>query len=103
MAKEHHIGYPVLNDKNEPVGEVTLLEASQIDKSKRAETRVEQIMRKKLVTANPDETGLDVFKKMSENETGRVAVVDPTDNKKLLGIVTKADLMDVLTKHPEHS
>jgi coenzyme F420 hydrogenase subunit beta len=103
MAKEHHIGYPVVNEKDEPVGEVTLLEASQIDKGKRAEIRVEQVMRKKLVTANPNETGLDVFKKMSENETGRVIVVDPADKKRLLGIVTKADLMDALTKHAAHS
>jgi CBS domain-containing protein len=100
MAMEHHIGYPVVNEKKEPVGEVTLLEASQIEKSKRAETRVAQIMRKKLVTANPGETGLDVFKKMSQNETGRVMVVDPTDKKKILGIVTKADLMDALAKNP---
>ncbi len=100
MAVEHHIGYPVVNEKDETVGEITLLEASQIDKSKRAETRVEQVMRKKLVTVNPGETGLDVFKKMSENETGRAIVVDPADKKKLLGIVTKTDLMDALTKHP---
>jgi CBS domain-containing protein len=100
MAKEHHIGYPVMNEKDEPVGEVTLEEASQIDKNKRKETRVEQVMRKKLVTACPGETGLDVFRKMSKNETGRVVVVDPTDKNKILGIVTKSDLMDVLIKHP---
>jgi coenzyme F420 hydrogenase subunit beta len=101
MAKEHHMGYPVVNEKDEPVGEVTLLEASQIDKNKRTETRVEQVMRKQLVTANPGETGLDVFKKMSKNETGRVIVVNPANKKELLGIVTKADLMDALTKHPQ--
>jgi coenzyme F420 hydrogenase subunit beta len=100
MVKEHHIGYPVMNEKDEPVGEVTLEEASQIDKSKRKETRVEQVMRKKLVTACPGETGLGVFRKMSKNETGRVVVVDPTDKNKILGIVTKSDLMDVLIKHP---
>jgi coenzyme F420 hydrogenase subunit beta len=100
MARENHIGYPVVNEKGEPVGEVTLLEASQIDKSKRAETCVAQVMRKKIVTVNPGETGQDVFRKMSENETGRVIVVDPADPKKILGIVTKADLMDALIKHP---
>lgn len=98
MAKEHHIGYPVVNEKNEPVGEVTLLEASQIDKTERSKVRVEQVMRKKLVTALPTETGLDVFKKMSAHETGRVVVLDPTNRNKLIGIVTKSDLMDALTK-----
>lgn len=99
MAKEQHTGYPVVNEKNEPIGEVTLLEASLIDKTKRKEIRVEQVMRKKLVTAKPGETGLDVFRKMSKYETGRVAVVDPADKDKLLGIITKADLMDALIKH----
>jgi predicted transcriptional regulator len=100
MTCEHHIGYPVLNEKNEPVGEVTLEEAAQIEKTKRKETLVEQVMRRKVVTAKPEETGLDVFRKMTKNETGRVIVVDPADKNKILGIVTKADLMDALIKHP---
>ena len=100
MTCEHHIGYPVLNEKNEPVGEVTLEEAAQIDKTKRKETLVEQVMRRKVVTAKPEETGLDVFRKMTKNETGRVIVVDSADKNKILGIVTKADLMDALIKHP---
>jgi coenzyme F420 hydrogenase subunit beta len=100
MAKEHHIGYPVVNEKGEPVGVVTLEEASQIDKNQRNKTSVEQVMRKKVVTALPEETGLDVFKKMSRNETGRVIIVDPNNKNKILGIVTKLDLMDALMKHP---
>jgi coenzyme F420 hydrogenase subunit beta len=100
MAKDHHIGYPVLNEKNEPIGEVTLEEASQIDKDKRKDTCVEHVMRKKIVTALPMETGLSVFRKMSKNETGRVIVLDPADKQKIVGIVTKSDLMHALTKHP---
>jgi len=100
MTRDHHIGYPVVNDKNEPIGEVTLVEASQIDKDARKETRVEQVMRKRLVTAHPSETGLDVFRKMSKYETGRVVVIDPADKNKILGIVTKSNLMDALLKNP---
>jgi len=99
MAKEHHIGYPVVNKNEEPIGEVTLEEASQIDKDKRKETRVEKVMRKKFVAACLGETGLDVFKRMSENETGRVIVVDPKKKSKILGIITKSDLMDALIKN----
>ncbi len=51
-----------------------------------------------LVIAYPDETALDVFKRMSENETGRVLVLDRADPKKLVGVVTKTDLMHILTK-----
>jgi len=98
MVKKHHVGYPVLDEKGDLVGVVTLEQASQIDKEKRQETKVEQVMRKKLVKALPGETGLDVFRKMSEHETGRVVVVDPTNKSKLVGIVTKSDLIEVLLK-----
>ena len=98
MTKEHHIGYPVVNWKGEPIGTVTLEEASAIDKDQREQMRVEEVMRKEVVTANPGETGLEVLKKMSKYQTGRVVVVDPKDKSKLLGIVTKTDLMDALTK-----
>jgi CBS domain-containing protein len=37
---------------------------------------------------------------MRKNETGRVVVLDPVNKNKLLGIVTKSDLMDALIKHP---
>jgi len=59
---------------------------------------VEQVMRKKIVTVNPRETGLDVLKKMSRHQTGRIIVVDPKNKGKILGIVTKTDLMDALIK-----
>ena len=99
MAKDQHVGYPVVDKKGVLVGTVTLEEASMVAKDKRKETRVEQVMRRKPVTAYPGETALDAFKKMSKYETGRVIVVDPEDKNRLLGIVTKADLMHALTQH----
>jgi CBS domain-containing protein len=98
VARSHHVGYPLMNKDNEPIGWVTIEEASSVDKTKRDTTSVSQIARRKLVTAYPDETALDVFKRMSENETGRVIIVDRADNKKLIGIITKTDLMHTLTK-----
>jgi coenzyme F420 hydrogenase subunit beta len=98
LARYHHVGYPVVNEKNETVGWITLEEVSKVDKTKRNETLVSQIARRKLVTAYPDETALEVFKRMSENETGRVLVIDRADPKNLVGVVTKSDLMHTLTK-----
>ena len=51
-----------------------------------------------MVVVYTDETALDAFKRMSEKETGRVFVFDRANPKKLLGIVTKTDLMHTLTK-----
>lgn len=98
VAIHHHIGYPVINEKGEPVGWVTLEEAAGVAKKKRDKTLVGQITRQKLAVAYPDETALDAFKRMSEHETGRVLVFDRANPKKLLGVVTKTDLMHTLVK-----
>jgi coenzyme F420 hydrogenase subunit beta len=98
VARYHHVGYPLVNENNEAVGWVTLEEAANVDKNKRNETLVSQIARRNLVTAYPDETALDAFKRMSKSETGRVLVLDRADPKKLVGVVTKTDLMQTLTK-----
>ena len=97
VARYHHVGYPLMNENNEPVGIAMLEDAASVDKTKRAQTTVSQIAKRKLVTAYSDETALDVFKKMSENETGRVLVMDRANPKKMVGIVTKTDLMHTLT------
>ncbi len=98
VAKHHHIGYPVINENGEPIGLVTLEEASKVEKKKRKETLVGHITLRKLVAAYPGETVLDAFKRMSEHETGRILVFDPANPKKLLGIITKTDLMHTLIK-----
>ena len=97
VAIHHHIGYPVVNEEGNPVGWVTLEEAASVAKKKRDETLVSKIMRRKLVVAFPDETALDAFKRMSENETGRVLIFDRANPKKLIGVVTKTDLMLTMT------
>ncbi|MCW4006355.1 MAG: Coenzyme F420 hydrogenase/dehydrogenase, beta subunit C-terminal domain [Candidatus Bathyarchaeota archaeon] len=96
MAKQHHIGYPVVNQKEEPIGLITLEEASQTDKSKRATTTVKEILNKKPISVKPDDTAMDAFKKMTKHETGRVLVVDPENPKKIIGMVTKTDLMHTM-------
>ncbi len=96
MAMEQHGGYPVTNGKDELVGIVTIEEASFVDKKKRDQTFVGAIARPNLDVVYPGETALDAYKKMSKQETGRVLVLDPKDPQRVIGIVTKADLMHAL-------
>ena len=98
VAKHHHISYPMTNERGEAVGWITLEEASSVPKSKRATTLVSEVARRKPIAAYTDETALDAFKRMSENETGRILIFDRKNPKKLVGIVTKTDLMHTLTK-----
>jgi coenzyme F420 hydrogenase subunit beta len=97
VAKYHHVGYPLVNENNETTGWITLEEAANVPKSKRGITLVGKIARRELAVAYPDETALDAFRRMSETKTGRVLVLDKADPKKLLGVVTKTDIMHILT------
>ncbi len=98
ISKEHHLGYPVINEKGELVGIVTIEEASFVEDKKRSETCVGSIARPNLDVVYPGETALDAFKKMSAQETGRVLVLDPENPQRVIGIVTKADLLYALVQ-----
>jgi coenzyme F420 hydrogenase subunit beta len=97
IAKLHHVGYPVVNKNGEPIGIATLEEAAKIDQKRRDDTPVSNITRRGVVAVYPGETALDVFKKMEKNEVGRILVLDPADPKRMLGMITKTDLMRFLT------
>jgi coenzyme F420 hydrogenase subunit beta len=101
VARYHHITYPVVNKNNEPVGIATLEEASKIAQPNRKDTAVSKIMRSKLVTAYPEETALDAFRKMEKHEVGRILIMDPENPKKMLGMVTKTDLMHIMTNNAQ--
>ena len=96
MVKQHHIGYPVLNAKGEPVGIVTVEEASQVEKSQRDKTLIQQIISRKPVSVCPEDTALDALRKMTQFETGRLIVTNPEEPTKILGMVTKSDLMHTM-------
>ena len=96
MTKHHHMGYPVLNERKELVGIVTFDDVSKVPASRRKETLVKDIAHKRLITAYPNESAMVVYEKMSEHKIGRILVVDRRNPKKLLGIITKTDIMHVL-------
>lgn len=103
MATKTYIGYPVINQYNELVGVVTMEEATKVDKAARWKTQVGRIARPNVDVCYPGETALDAYRKMSNIETGRVLILDPEDPKKILGIVTKGDLMHALLKQASDS
>ena len=103
MASEQYDGYPVTNEKDELVGVVTMEDVSFVDKKERDKTLVGDITRPNIGVAHPGETALDAYKKMSKQETRRVVVLDPKNPQKLLGIITKADLLHALVTQPEET
>jgi coenzyme F420 hydrogenase subunit beta len=96
MSKQHHVSYPVLDAIGKPIGVVTIQDIWQIDTETQKKMPVKELLKQKLVSVLPTDTALDAFHKMSEFEIGRVIVVDPSNTDKLVGMVTKSDMMHTL-------
>ncbi len=103
MATETYIGYPVVNEEGELLGVVTMEEVANVDKASRWKTTVGSIARHNIDVCYPGETALDALKKMSRQETGRIIVLDPTNPKKMLGIITKRDIMHTMVEQASES
>jgi CIC family chloride channel protein len=99
MATKSHTGYPVVEENGELSGVVTIEEVAMVDKDSRSNTSVGSIARKNLDVCYPGETALDAFRKMSNLETGRIIVLDADNPCRMLGIISKRDLMHALVKH----
>jgi coenzyme F420 hydrogenase subunit beta len=92
ISEHRHMGYPIVDERNELVGIVTFDEVASVLPSKRGETLVKDVASKKLVTSYPDETVFDVYEKMTKHKIGRVLIVDRENPRKLLGIISKTDI-----------
>jgi len=96
MAKHHHTGYPVVDETGDFIGIVALEDVVKIEKEKRDDVLIHDIVPKNPVVIHPEELALDAFKKMRMHDAGRIAVVDEANPKKIVGILTKTDLWHIL-------
>ena len=87
-----HLGYPVV-ENGKLVGIITFEDVEKVPFEKRAMVKVKDVMSTKLIVTYPDETLENVLRKLIENDIGRLPVVDRNDKSKLLGIITRSDVM----------
>ncbi|WP_456329661.1 chloride channel protein [Archaeoglobus sp.] len=92
IEKTGHMGFPVvLNDKL--VGVVTFEDIERVPFENRDKTLVRDIMTKDLIVTYPDETLEEALIKLVDKGIGRLPVVDREDERKLLGLITRSDIM----------
>jgi CBS domain-containing protein len=95
MTKNRIGGIPVV-DGGRLVGIVTLTDIKKVNRKQMIATKLEAVMTKKLVVANPEEKLSAVLSRMSSHKIGRVPVVSRTGHR-LLGIVTHKDAAYAMT------
>lgn len=95
MEHSPHTGFPVVNAQGELLGMVTYAEVHQsLDVNLEAkEVSIEQIMRKKVPTAFTEEDLGTVVRRMQEFDVDRISIVDPDNPKRLLGLITRTNII----------
>ncbi len=84
---------PVLNEDAELCGIVSMADVTKIDRSARVNVRVAAVYTREVQAAFPDQTVHEVVERMRERHLANFPVVSRREEKKLLGMVTKTDIV----------
>ncbi|MDZ7704837.1 MAG: M50 family metallopeptidase [Trueperaceae bacterium] len=90
MFYRKHLGYPVVDDTGTLRGFVKLQNAKDVDE----DTIVEKIMSRQPNTISPDADALEAFKRINQDDIGRLVVTDEQGD--MVGILSKTDLVRVI-------
>ncbi|NPA90830.1 MAG: CBS domain-containing protein [Chloroflexi bacterium] len=94
FVQAHGHGFPVVNEKGELVGIVSLADYQQAMKRKDFDRlRVRDIMTRDLLVAYPDETLWEALRKLGLRDVSRLPVVSRQNPKQLLGVIRRRDII----------
>lgn len=97
IERTGYIGYPVV-ENGKLVGVITFEDVEKVPIEDRAKTKVRDVMTTDLIVAYPDEDLRSALAKIVNHNIGRLLVVPRDDNTKLLGIITKGDIIKAYAK-----
>ena len=94
-----HGGFPVV-ENGQLLGMITMHDLREVPKEKRAQTKVKEVMtsKEKLIFVKPNEPAIEALVKLSRRDVGRVPVVE---NERLVGILTRSDLLRAIRARTE--
>ncbi len=98
IEKTGHIGFPVLDDRGNLAGIITFEDVEKVPPEERDLTMVGDVMTTELIVAYPDETLEACLRKLVVHDIGRLPVVARSDSSKLLGLITKTDIIKAHAK-----
>ena len=88
-----HHGFPVLDARQRLVGVASWKDAQSVPYSKRETTPITDVMASRVWTVVPEDTSRAALNLIETYSIGRVVVVDPLDERRVLGVVTRQDLI----------
>lgn len=98
MQASRHAGFPVLDSKGKLSGIVTLSDLRSKVKYGEVDKKIGDIATRSVEVAYPDETLEAILKRLGSKQIGRIPVVDREDRTKLLGLITRSDVVNSYNK-----
>ncbi|SDF67102.1 chloride channel protein, CIC family [Methanolobus vulcani] len=98
MQSSRHAGFPVLDSNGQLSGIVTLKDVRDKVGHDELEKTITEICSKDVAVAYQDETLNTVLKRLAAKDIGRLPVVSRSDSTKLLGIITRSDIVKLYDK-----
>jgi len=95
-----HVGFPVVED-SKLIGFVTIEDLKKVKPEELDKVKIRDIASRRLIVAYPDESLSSVLTKMYKYNVGRLPVVDRNDESRLLGIISKTDILMAYKKFRE--
>ncbi len=92
MEKYHHMGFPVVED-GKLVGVIDFNDVTEEMLDRKGEDLVRDVAIRDYVTIGPDETVHAALDKMIQHGVDRLIVVDPNDELKMIGLITRTDIL----------
>jgi len=93
MRTQGHLRFPVTDEQGTYVGMVSLRDIRQLGPNRRCDVLVRDIMRRNIVTVDPSTPVFQAIIKMQENDVGSLLVRRSDEPDKILGILTRTNIM----------
>jgi len=99
IKNTRHRGFPILDEEGRLRGIVTHKDINKALAAEKANHPVKEIMSTQLVVSYPDECLRRALEKLGSKNIGRAPVVDPANPEKVIGLITRKNILKAVHDH----
>lgn len=98
LQETKHHGFPVADEQGCLHGVITLQDVRRAISEGHRDAPASEVATHRLLVCFPHETLNDALRKLGLRDVGRIPVVDPADHQRLLGLITRKNIIEAYNK-----